>query len=367
MSASTAPTGTSRADSRHAAEEHLAYVLRSASTGPESRSARVGDVRLDFFRGKDFIAAMEKQPEILDSLCPMKENERVACEGDATRAAKMLEARIAHIGGLLLHRGYVVKCERVFKDPRKGRTKLVKFPHYLQKSRDQTFTADGFYAWMYTPPMSWASVAVSAAFALGVVLMCLFPLAPIWFKKVILYVCLAILGTFAVVFSVRAIVFALVWIVLGEHFWILPNLTDDEIPINELFTPPWGFDRSAKKIGLLQRILGLSIGGAVVFGLYRVAPETGGARVMTLTAHDAILDMFNLKGGPKQLGGAMNTTNETAQASPNTDVPIVPEVNVTADANETNATVIPSLEEILAEVGEDIEDDEDKTTEKTEL
>jgi hypothetical protein len=42
-------------------------------------------------------------------------------------------------------------------------------------------------------------------------------------------------------------------------------------------------------------------------------------------------------------------------------------VNVTADANETNATVIPSLEEILAEVGEDIEDDEDKTTEKTEL
>jgi translocation protein SEC62 len=220
---------------------------------------------------------------------------------------------------------------------------------------------------MYTPPMSWASVAVSAAFALGVVLMCLFPLAPIWFKKVILYVCLAILGTFAVVFSVRAIVFALVWIVLGEHFWILPNLTDDEIPINELFTPPWGFDRSAKKIGLLQRILGLSIGGAVVFGLYRVAPETGGARVMTLTAHDAILDMFNLKGGPKQLGGAMNTTNETAQASPNTDVPIVPEVNVTANANETNATVIPSLEEILAEVGEDIEDDEDKTTEKTEL
>ena len=364
MSDATAATTMSRADSRHAAEEHLAYVLRSASTGPESRSARVGDVRLDFFRGKDFIAAMEKQPDILDALIPMRDSDRTACETNAAHAAKVLEARIAHIGGLLLHRGYVVKCERVFKDPRKGRTKLVKFPHYLQKSRDQTFTADGFYAWMYTPPMSWASVAMSAAVALGVVLMCLFPLAPIWFKKVILYVCLAILGTFAVVFSVRAIVFALVWITLGEHFWILPNLTDDEIPINELFTPPWGFDRSAKKIGLLQRLLGLTIGSAVVFGLYRVAPETGGARVLTHTAHDAILDMFNLKGGPKQLGGAMNTTSDTAQTTPEVDIPVVPEVNVTAETNETNATVIPTLEEILAEVG-DVEDETVET--KTEL
>ena len=353
------------ASARTSAEEHLAYALRSAKTGPEARSARVGDSRLDFFRGKDFITAMKAMPEMIDMHSVVNASERAACANDPSRAEKLLNARIAHVGGLLLHRGYVVKCERVFKDPRKGRKKLVKFPHYLQQSRDQTFTEDGFYAWMYTPPMSWSSVAVSGAFAVGVVLMCLFPLAPIWFKKVILYVCLAILGTFGVVFSVRLVVFAMVWIALGEHFWILPNLTDDEIPINELFSPPWGFDRGAKKIGMLQRLMALSVGGAAVYAFYRFAPETGGARVLTHTAHDAILDLFNLKGGPKQLGGAVNTTNATATAASNaTDGMIVPEANTTASANETNATVIPSLDEILAEVGDFY--DEEETTETTE-
>ena len=64
-------------------------------------------------------------------------------------------------------------------------------------------------------------VAAPGAF---VVAMCLFPLARFGLK-VILYVCLAILGTFAVVFTVRTVVFVAVWIVSGEHFWILPNLT----------------------------------------------------------------------------------------------------------------------------------------------
>jgi hypothetical protein len=60
----------------------------------------------------------------------------------------------------------------------------------------------------------------------------------------------------------------------------------------------------------------------------------------------------------------MNTTSDTAQTTPEVDIPVVPEVNVTADTNETNATVIPTLEEILAEVG-DVEDETVET--KTEL
>jgi translocation protein SEC62 len=363
------PPTRARQANRHGGEDHLAFALRGRE-GPESRSARLGDNRVDFIRGKDFYATLRTRKDLLDELVPIDGKERSACEADAEREKRVTDARIQRCGQALLQRGYLIRCERVFKDPRKGRVKLVKFPHYLQRTRDQTFTEDAFYAWTYTPPMSWTSIFVSALFAFGVVAMCLFPLAPIWFKKVILYVCLSILGTFAVVFSVRAIVFVLVWIVTGEHFWILPNLTDDEIPINELFTPPWGFDPHAKKIGLLQRFVGLSIGSAVVYGLYSVAPETGGAVANLNRAHDSILDLFNLKDGPKSLGGAMNATSSNA-----TDAPVAAEtsatleVNVTAEANETevNATVIPSLDEILAEVGDDFEDEPPATEPKTEL
>jgi hypothetical protein len=45
------------------------------------------------------------------------------------------------------------------------------------------------------------------------------------------------------------------------------------------------------------------------------------------------------------------------------------EANVTAEANatEVNATVIPSLDEILAEVGDDFEDEPPAAEPKTEL
>ena len=57
-------------------------------------------------------------------------------------------------------------------------------------------------------------------------------------------------------------VFAAVWLVSGRHFWILPNIASDEIPINEVFSPMWMFDdldasgKVVGKIGLVQRILG---------------------------------------------------------------------------------------------------------------
>ena len=119
------------------------------------------------------------------------------------------------------------------------------------------------------------------------------------------------------------------------------------------------------KIGLVQRFVGLTIGIAVVYGLYSVAPETGGAVANLNRAHDSILDLFNLKDGPKSLGGGANATgNLTANVTNGTETPLV-EQNTTAqeDVNATNATVIPSLDEILAEVGEEDDEDAEQPTE----
>jgi translocation protein SEC62 len=41
---------------------------------------------------------------------------------------------------------------------------------------------------------------------------------------------------------IRVVVFAAVWITVGRQFWVLPNITSDEIPIDEVFSPMWAFD-----------------------------------------------------------------------------------------------------------------------------
>lgn len=66
------------------------------------------------------------------------------------------------------------------------------------------------------------------------------------------------------VFVVRVIVFAIVWIVAGRQFWILPNITSDEIPIDEVFSPMWAFDDMDAAGEVVGRIpLFSRLGGAV--------------------------------------------------------------------------------------------------------
>ena len=47
----------------------LAYVLRG-NKGPEARSARLEDSRVDYFRGKDLYRALKARPEIIDEYAP---------------------------------------------------------------------------------------------------------------------------------------------------------------------------------------------------------------------------------------------------------------------------------------------------------
>ena len=85
-------------------------------------------------------------------------------------------------------------------------------------------------------------------------------------------------------------------------------------------------------------------------------------------AHDSILDLFNLKDGPKSLGGGANATaNATNEANATVEIEVNATVVDDANAtNATNATAIPSLDEILAEVGE-MEDDEEEQGTRDEL
>ena len=329
MSPSARPTsGASGASSKEAAAaadpaRALAHILRGAK-GPEARSARLEDnmSRVDYFRGKDLYRTMIRLPEVLDEYAPKLTGVPTpTAPSDADRVKQ-----VTAIGRAMLRHGYVVRCDRVYKQPRPGRTRRVKFPKFLhaEPKAKQQFTEDGegFYAWQIEQPMSWAFVIVSFLVAFAVILMCLFPLSPVWFKKAILYTCLSILGTFFVIFVVRAIVFAIVWIVFGRHFWILPNISSDEIPIDEIFSPMYAFDdldpRTGEVVGqipTLKRLLAAGTAGLMLAGLYRIAPEKGSAIKSINRAHGSILDLFDLYDTPKSIGGEAASGGETPPAA----------------------------------------------------
>lgn len=329
MSPSARPTsGASGVSSKEAAAaadpaRALAHILRGAK-GPEARSARLEDnmSRVDYFRGKDLYRTMIRLPEVLDEYAPKLTGVPTpTAPSDADRVKQ-----VTAIGRAMLRHGYVVRCDRVYKQPRPGRTRRVKFPKFLhaEPKAKQQFTEDGegFYAWQIEQPMSWAFVIVSFLVAFAVILMCLFPLSPVWFKKAILYTCLSILGTFFVIFVVRAIVFAIVWIVFGRHFWILPNISSDEIPIDEIFSPMYAFDdldpRTGEVVGripTLKRLLAAGTAGLMLAGLYRIAPEKGSAIKSINRAHGSILDLFDLYDTPKSIGGEAASGGENATAA----------------------------------------------------
>lgn len=129
----TDATAGARRERRDAEIDHLAYVVRSAKDGPEARSARLGDNRVDFIRGKDFYRwIIDVRRDLLDEHAPVNDKkERETMENDPVYATRANEARARHVGQALLQRGYLIRCEREIKHARKGRVKLVKFPHYL--------------------------------------------------------------------------------------------------------------------------------------------------------------------------------------------------------------------------------------------
>jgi len=100
----------------------IAHYLRASKHSTlEQRSARLRDDRVSFFRAKDFYRSLREDPDFVEKEC--------------TIGGKTMDDKIEYLGNVLLHCGLIQRCERIYKDPRKGRTKRVKYPHYLRRRR----------------------------------------------------------------------------------------------------------------------------------------------------------------------------------------------------------------------------------------
>ena len=104
----------------------IAHYLRASKHSTlEQRSARLRDDRVSFFRAKDFYRSLREDPDFVEKEC--------------TIGGKTMDDKIEYLGNVLLHCGLIQRCERIYKAPRKGRTKRVKYPHYLEKTKNQSF------------------------------------------------------------------------------------------------------------------------------------------------------------------------------------------------------------------------------------
>lgn len=120
----------------------LADTLRSKG-GVEWRSAVMADQRVEFIRGKDLAAHFREHPEQMQNYvskgtpvgsctCVLLTHIHAAVQQfRAAGAALRTDQQIKELGELMIRRRLFIKADRMFKKPKPGKKRLVKWPHKL--------------------------------------------------------------------------------------------------------------------------------------------------------------------------------------------------------------------------------------------
>ena len=205
----------------------LADLLRRPKgVGVEARSAVLdGKARYDIVRGKDLVRWMQANHDTVNM--PFVR-------------ARAPEEMASELAVLLLRRGFLIRCERKFKKPPPGMERLAKFPKKVISVNGPDrfmFEESSFYAWTWERPMSAMTYILAGLAAASVILICLFPIAPYWFKAGVLYVASGLLAMIFGLLILRGIMAVVSYVATGRTVWFLPNILADDKPISELFKP----------------------------------------------------------------------------------------------------------------------------------
>lgn len=307
-----APKGTQHEDPL----KQLADKLRSKN-GIEERAAVLADQRVDVFRGKEFAAYMRQHEELMQPF--------------VSKATK-LEQQVQEVAGLMLRKGLFMKTERMFKKPKPGKKRLVKWPKkLLPLHSDKTFEEDHLYAWMFDKQVSPWSYVFSALALVAVVLCCMFPLAPHPVKLAAVYCSMTLIICILCTLIVRSLIALSTWVVLGRSLWLFPYLLSDDKGIDEAFWPIFQMDEVPEEGKGSHWTVRFGMGAALVLGvwaLHAYAPDKGAVRKGAWDAHDAVLEMLNLHDqGRGKLGGGSNDSsaagfvNDTGNAKTTYEAP----------------------------------------------
>eukprot|EP00252_Welwitschia_mirabilis_P018998 TRINITY_DN4283_c0_g1_i1.p1 TRINITY_DN4283_c0_g1~~TRINITY_DN4283_c0_g1_i1.p1 ORF type:complete len:368 (+),score=58.42 TRINITY_DN4283_c0_g1_i1:354-1457(+) len=185
----------------------------------ESRWAILSETRVEYFRGKDFVAFFKNHGNLKELLGP-----------------EYSFSEAEDIGNLLLRRNLIVRCDRLVKTVRPGKKKLSTWPAHLELHPDQVFSdSDSFFAWTFEKRRPLWQTILSFLVPVVTLACCLFPIFPHQLKLVVLYSCLAFLAIILTVLLLRWVVFCILWVILGKRIWFFPNILAEEAAFSELF------------------------------------------------------------------------------------------------------------------------------------
>jgi translocation protein SEC62 len=171
----------------------------------------------------------------------------------------MKEKDLLKLGQELINCGFITKAQSSSKPASSGSGKEKKSrPDRLQASPTKTFDKDGYYVIDYQGDSTWQYILLGCIIV-GVLLVCMWPVWPLWAKIGIWYLSVIFLSLYFGVLILRAVVYTCFWVV-GFDFWIFPNLTDDYAGFIDSFKPLYSLDkRQDDLIMLLVRFGSLAI------------------------------------------------------------------------------------------------------------
>lgn len=296
--------------------------------------------RLDVFKGREMREWIEKHEELVRQKLELPEGEDAFTETELRGAERLgLKPLVAVACMRMMQHKLFLRLDRHNTKLPPGKKKLPRWPRKYVWHKEQLFRAtqtttvsysgkragetadidddDTYYGFVYVRPVQLKSLLQGAALVLAPVLMCLYPIAPLWFKFGVVYVCVALLALIFITIFVRLFVYSVVWLTTGRSFWVFPNLFNDDVPFMDALLPRYGFD---KKAGLAKwwsrlTVLALLVAGGVAF--YLNAPDEEAVKEMRDTAGNSFDEFMNWATANKQISNGTDTNSTVAEETEN--------------------------------------------------
>jgi translocation protein SEC62 len=321
--------------------EPLMKVLLSKKGIKTKSASEVGRKKVDYFRGKDFTKFMLTSENVLNKKCMAA----LKAVNDGKPPATDKEAE--KLGAELIQRNFCYKAQYKPLNPTSksedgSEKKAKKWPDRLGRTPNQTFDSEGFYIITYEGGAGLQHFLLALIIA-GVLLVCLFPVWPMWAKIGIWYLSVVFLFLYFGILILRMIIFTAFWIV-GFDFWIFPNLNDEYCGFLDSFKPLYSWEkRKDDPLMLFVRFGSLAI---VAVAIQQIAETTSLDDVQDFMKYSTI-DFIDW--------GVDKIT-----ALPGSDKAALPSLaDLTKDFNESNESMHAST---AAEVAPDEDDDDHEDT-----